>query len=178
MDVDGDEDSPRFPCFGCVQQFARFTRSITLKNVCEWPESGVYEGIGIGALKDMDVILLSASLLGKRTLEVYEHLEDHSLAIPRHEQATSFPLSQIKISTKSDFGNLGLQIYRPFLADWDLDAGSKDFNPFFGISSSNQVRLCFQCTFLLVVQCEMSFRPAYIYWLVVWNIFYFPCWEE
>jgi hypothetical protein len=123
----------------------------------------------------MDVILLSASLLGKRTLEVYEHLEDHSLAIPRHEQATSFPLSQIKISTKSDFGNLGLQIYRPFLADWDLDAGSKDFNPFFGISSSNQVRLCFQCTFLLVVQCEMSFRPAYIYtdwWFGTFFIFH------
>ena len=130
MDVDGDKDFHDFLALSLFINLlgARFTRSITLQNMFELerPESGVYE-----ALKDMDVILLSASLLGVRTLEVYEHLEDHSLAIPRHEQATSFPLSQIKFSTKSDFANLGLQFYRPFLADWDLDAGSKDFSLFF-----------------------------------------------
>ena len=69
--------------------------------------------------KDLDVILLPSSLLGVRTFEIYEHLENHSLALPRHDEATSFPLSQIK------FSNQGIAAltskYRPYLADWDSD---------------------------------------------------------
>ena len=69
--------------------------------------------------KDLDVILLSSSWPGVRTFEIYEHLENHSLALPRHDEATSFPLSQIK------FSNQGIAAltskYRPYLADWDSD---------------------------------------------------------
>ena len=75
-----------------------------------------------GTSKDLDVILLSSNWLGVRAFEVYEHLENHSLALPRHDEATSFPLSQIKLNNQGIAAMLPK--YRPVLADWDSDAGS------------------------------------------------------
>eukprot|EP00435_Cladocopium_sp_Y103_P001465 s37_g1.t1 len=96
-----------------------------------------------GTLKDFDVILLPTSLVGVRAFEVYEHLENHSLALPRHDEATSLPLSQIKFSNQGSPFALMVK-YRPYLADWDLDAGSKDFSIFFGAKFLvRSQRVCF-----------------------------------
>eukprot|EP00435_Cladocopium_sp_Y103_P027780 s1106_g6.t2 len=70
--------------------------------------------------KDFDVILREASLLSN-TFKLYEHLENHSLALPRHDEATSLPLSQIKFSNLDGSPFASMVKYRPYLADWDLD---------------------------------------------------------
>ena len=118
-----------------------------------------------GTSKDLDVILLSSNWLVVRAFEVYEHLENHSLALPRHDEATSFPLSQIK------FSNQGIAAlpskYRPFLADWDSDAGSDWRILFFArrIWLVQAERVCFSQHPPVFIGGLMSdaFTPVYLY---------------
>ena len=121
-----------------------------------------------GTSKDLDVILLSSNWLVVRAFEVYEHLENHSLALPRHDEATSFPLSQIK------FSNQGIAAlpskYRPFLADWDSDAGSDWRILFFcakNLVSSSRACLFFSTPPCLYrwsdVRCFYACVSVYIY---------------
>ena len=125
-----------------------------------------------GTSKDLDVILLSSNWLVVRAFEVYEHLENHSLALPRHDEATSFPLSQIK------FSNQGIAAlpskYRPFLADWDSDAGSDWRILFFcakNLVSSSRACLFFSTPPCLYrwsdVRCFYACVSVYIYGLCI-----------
>ena len=75
---------------------------------------------------------LDAVLSTDVALHVYEHASDHSLSLPNQTQATSFPVSKIRLSghtmapgglySDADVADaIVLGGYRPYLADWDLD---------------------------------------------------------
>ena len=76
---------------------------------------------------------LDAVLGTEMALHVYEHKSDHSLSLPKRQQAATFPVSHIKLSGHTHLLSTDPYIedtqplkehyggYRPYLADWDLD---------------------------------------------------------